>query len=260
MNQHFNNQHQLQQRFTVGWRAIVAGLVLVAVAGCARPPVAEIASAEAALQSARDAGAARLAPEPLAEADALMLETYRQNDDKNYDEARDTAIETRSKAEYARDLALRSGASEDHADGDGGRLQVKTEAETRAIIAEEEIGSGTMEEGSRLSSLEPVYFAFDDYSVAKDELPKIESAAVWLKENPSATIQVEGHTDERGSSDYNFALGSRRADSVRQILASHGIEAPRIRTRSYGEEIPAQPGHDDESWAANRRAEFVVLQ
>lgn len=243
--------------------ALIAGLA----AACAHPPVEEIASAEAALQAAREAEAPKYAPEPYGEAENLMTQTYRFNDLKDYENARTSAVETREKAEFARDLALRNraGAAEDdkqQMDGEQTAAEdtgVNTAAETAEAVQSEAIGAGALDEGSRLADLQPVLFDFDDYTVRADQLPKVEAAAEWLKQNPAARIQLEGHTDERGSTDYNLALGSRRANAVRQVLQTLGVDGSRIDVRSYGEELPADPGHDEAAWARNRRVEFVIL-
>ena len=81
-----------------------------------------------------------------------------------------------------------------------------------------------------------------------------------LKRNPSWVVTIEGHCDERGTAEYNLALGERRANAARAYLVSLGIPADRLRTISYGKEFPFDPGHDEAAWARNRRAHFVVTQ
>ncbi len=233
------------------------------VAGCAKPPVEEIAAAEAAIRDARAAEAPVYAPEAFAEAEQSMTDTYRLSDAKDYGAARDKAIETRALAERARDLALSAKRRRDDAaaaQSDGGRLSTRSAGETAAEISATSIGGGAMDEGARIGALAPVLFAFDDYSVGEAELPKVQAAADWLSANVAARVRLEGHTDERGSADYNVTLAGRRAESVRQLLANYGVDAARIETRAYGEEMPADPGHDAAAWAANRRVEFVLHQ
>lgn len=240
--------------------AIVALITLAA--GCAKPPLEEIASAEAALQAAREAEAPKYAPQPYGEAENLMAETYRLNDLKDYENTKTKAIATRDKADEARALALKNRgkrAADDEAAASVGSTGASAAA-TRAKIESEEIGKGAMDEGARIRSLDSVYFAFDDYTISSSEMAKVQAAAAWLKANPTAKVKIEGHTDERGSNDYNFALGSRRANAVRQMLATLGIEANRMATQSFGEETPADPGHNEAAWARNRRADFVVSQ
>jgi peptidoglycan-associated lipoprotein len=103
-----------------------------------------------------------------------------------------------------------------------------------------------------------VYFAFDDYTVSMDAQATLNQLAERLKANKSAVVQIEGHCDERGSTEYNIALGQRRAQSVKDYLVRLGVEESRLSTISYGEEKPASDGHDEAAWSKNRRAEFVV--
>jgi len=104
----------------------------------------------------------------------------------------------------------------------------------------------------------PVYFDYDSSQVAESERSKIETVSKHLKQNNSVAVIIEGNCDERGSNEYNLTLGERRAQAIRDYLAGLGIEADRIQTKSYGEEKPANPGHDEAAWAANRRGEFVL--
>jgi peptidoglycan-associated lipoprotein len=105
---------------------------------------------------------------------------------------------------------------------------------------------------------EHVYFAFD--SSALDEMAQetLRQKAQYLNDNPDMQVTVEGHCDERGTNDYNLALGDRRANSAKGFLVNLGVEASRLTTVSYGEERPLDPRSNEEAWAKNRRAQFVV--
>ena len=103
-----------------------------------------------------------------------------------------------------------------------------------------------------------VYFDYNKYNIKTSEAPKLSSIADWMRENPSKHLLMEGHCDERGSNEYNLALGEQRSLSVRRYLISLGIEAERLHTVSYGEERPVAYGHDEESWSQNRRSEFLI--
>ena len=107
--------------------------------------------------------------------------------------------------------------------------------------------------------LKDVHFDFDRYEVRSGDEEILKEDAAWLKKNPKTKVQVEGHCDERGTVEYNLALGERRANYIKQYLVSLGIAADRISTISYGKERPLDPGHDEEAWAKNRRVHFVVL-
>lgn len=102
----------------------------------------------------------------------------------------------------------------------------------------------------------PVYFAFDSSVIKKEFHDPLVQMASRLKES-NATIQIEGHCDERGTVDYNIALGNRRAHAVKSFLEQMGVSAANLSTISYGEERPAVDGHNEEAWRMNRRAEFV---
>ena len=110
-------------------------------------------------------------------------------------------------------------------------------------------------------ALETVYFDFDKSDLrqdARDILSK--NAEALLKSVPDAKVKIEGHCDERGSDEYNLALGDRRAKSVAKYLSTLGVQADRISTISFGKEKPAVQGHDEAAWAKNRRAEFVIVK
>lgn len=104
----------------------------------------------------------------------------------------------------------------------------------------------------------PVYFAFDDYSLDSSSQAQLNKLNEYLKANGKAVVQVEGHTDERGSVEYNLALGQRRAQSAKNYLVQLGTDASRLPTISYGEERPAVEGADESAWSKNRRDEFVL--
>ena len=106
----------------------------------------------------------------------------------------------------------------------------------------------------------PVYFGFDSTVVPQDELGKIDAVAQHLTAKTDRVVVVEGNCDERGSSEYNMALGENRAIIIRNYLVQSGITADRIQTRSYGAEKPAVDGHDESAWAKNRRGEFAIFQ
>ncbi len=107
--------------------------------------------------------------------------------------------------------------------------------------------------------VENVLFDYDSAQVNESERAKVESAASILKSNSGVDVVIEGHCDERGSSEYNMALGERRALAIRAALINLGIDGNRIQTRSYGEERPVAQGHDESAWRLNRRGEFVFF-
>ena len=104
-----------------------------------------------------------------------------------------------------------------------------------------------------------IYFDFDRSSIRTSERSKLDAIAKVLKSKTETKIQIEGHCDERGTEEYNRTLGERRALAAREYLIRSGINADRIFTISYGEDKPADPGHNEEAWAKNRRDEFILL-
>ena len=108
--------------------------------------------------------------------------------------------------------------------------------------------------------LEKVYFDFDSATLSDSARSTITANAAVITRNPGVKVRVEGHCDERGSDEYNLAIGERRAKAAAQYLKSLGVGAERITTVSFGKEKPADPGHDEAAWAKNRRDEFIVVR
>ncbi len=102
-----------------------------------------------------------------------------------------------------------------------------------------------------------VYFDFDRSEIRPEYVDTLRAHAEYLVNTPSARVVIEGHCDERGSREYNIALGERRANSVKRFLEAEGVSPAQLDTVSYGEERPVDPGHNEEAWAKNRRAELV---
>ena len=107
--------------------------------------------------------------------------------------------------------------------------------------------------------LAPIFFDFDKYDLRPDDAVILRRNADQLLENPMAIIRIEGHCDERGTVEYNLALGEKRARTAMQFLVDMGVDPSRLSIVSYGEEKPLDLGHDERAWAKNRRAEFVLV-
>ncbi len=108
------------------------------------------------------------------------------------------------------------------------------------------------------NALKTIHFNFDKYNVRSEDAPLMQQNASWLKANPNVNVIVEGNTDERGTNEYNMALGERRAKAGKDYLVNLGIDANRVSTVSFGEERPVNPGHDETAWFQNRRDDFAV--
>ncbi len=127
-------------------------------------------------------------------------------------------------------------------------------------VGEAAIDSRPLDELNKEGLLKPVFFEYDQSELSTESQKALEANADVMKRNPSWVVTIEGHCDERGTAEYNLALGERRANSARAYLVSLGVPADRLRTVSYGKEFPFDPGHDAAAWARNRRAHFVVTQ
>lgn len=129
-------------------------------------------------------------------------------------------------------------------------VEEKQEVETQEEVVEYKVPDMVMQED--------IYYEFDKSNLTPMAQDNLLRKAEWLRENPDATVTIEGHCDERGTNEYNLALGDRRAESAKAFLTDLGIDPLRLTTISYGEERPVDPRSDEEAWAKNRRAHFVV--
>ena len=125
-------------------------------------------------------------------------------------------------------------------------------------VAEDSIAGRSLDDLNRDSPLKPLFFALDQSDVDADGQRVLQENAAIMKKYPSWQITIEGHCDERGTAEYNLALGERRALAAKNYLVSLGIPADKIKTVSYGKEFPFDPGHEDSAWSKNRRAHFVI--
>lgn len=120
------------------------------------------------------------------------------------------------------------------------------------------IGDRSLDDINKQSPLQPVFFELDSSEISAEGQKTLAANAEVLKKYPSWVVSIEGHCDERGTAEYNLALGERRALAARTYLVSLGLDAGRLRTVSYGKEFPFDPNHSEDAWAKNRRAHFVV--
>ena len=166
--------------------------------------------------------------------------------------------------EATADVAAPSEAEEGMADGMDTMSEADMLAE-RAMVAEEQARQAAALQEAEMAQMaeaafvnEDIHFAFDSFLLDAEAERILGDKAAWLQDNADASVQIEGHCDERGTSAYNLALGERRANAVQQYLMVLGIAADRLSTISYGEEQPLAPGHDEAAWSRNRRAHFVI--
>lgn len=125
-------------------------------------------------------------------------------------------------------------------------------------VTDDRVSSKSLDDLNRDSPLKPIFFGYDSAELDEASQKIAQTNAGVLRANATWVVTVEGHSDERGTAEYNLALGERRAASVKDYLVSLGISADRVRVVSYGKEFPFDPGHDEAAWAKNRRGHFVV--
>ncbi len=125
-------------------------------------------------------------------------------------------------------------------------------------VKEDTMSSRSLDDLNRDSPLKPIFFEYDSAELTPEGQKILNGDAEFLKKYPTWVITIEGHCDERGTAEYNLALGERRAVAARTYLVSLGIPADRVKTVSYGQEFPFDPGHTEEAWAKNRRDHFVI--
>jgi peptidoglycan-associated lipoprotein len=125
-------------------------------------------------------------------------------------------------------------------------------------VREDAIASASLDDLNRNSPLKPVFYELDSSELNAVGQKTLDDNAALLKRYPSWAVTIEGHCDERGTAEYNLALGERRAVAARAYLVAQGISADRLRIVSYGKEFPFDPGHDESAFAKNRRAHFVI--
>ena len=126
------------------------------------------------------------------------------------------------------------------------------------IPAEDDISGKSIDDLNRDSPLGPLFFELDSSDVSADGQKVLQENAAIMKKYPTWSVTIEGHCDERGTAEYNLALGERRALAAKTYLVSLGIPADKVKTVSYGKEFPFEAGHDDGAWSKNRRAHFVI--
>jgi peptidoglycan-associated lipoprotein len=129
-----------------------------------------------------------------------------------------------------------------------------------AAMPEESIETTPLDVLNTKGYLKDAYFDYDQSDLRDDARSALSGNAEWLKRFPSIQVLIEGHCDERGSEEYNLALGERRAASVKQYLQTLGVSAARMDTVSFGESKPGVQGHDESAWKWNRRGEFKVIK
>ncbi len=144
-----------------------------------------------------------------------------------------------------------------------GQESIRLEQESTSLSSLEAFRTGkeipSVPRTSQSSPLKDVYFEFDRYNLRPDAREGLKANVEWLKANRSVRVEIEGHADERGTNEYNLALGARRTQAVKDYLTTLGVSLDRLSTISYGEELPVCREKTEECWQKNRRAHFVII-
>ena len=139
-------------------------------------------------------------------------------------------------------------------------MKVEDKGEAMGVVESLDSKPLGVSEGRTTEGMLPVYFDFDSSDIRKDQGARVELNADFIKKQKDYDIKIEGNCDQRGTNEYNMALGERRALSAKKYLINLGVDESKLRTISYGEERVLLHGHDELSWAQNRRADFVVIE
>jgi peptidoglycan-associated lipoprotein len=137
--------------------------------------------------------------------------------------------------------------------------RARAEAERRQRVADSLAALGRTTEAVKTILATMIHFDYDKAIIRAGDAAVLDQKVAILQANAALRVRISGHCDERGSDEYNLALGNRRATAAKQYLVSHGIDPSRVETASYGEERPIDSGHDENAWAQNRRDEFEIL-
>lgn len=240
-------------KFIIGMFSVI----MIALMGCAKPPLNDIADAKAALESARIAGAQTYAPKEYSSAEGYVNKAESDLGTRQYREAKIEALTGKQLADTARQMAL--DRSKGTPENTGGQITAPSSLADIGIQENSIVGKGSLGTGIVIKQLKMIHFAFDDYSLSNEAQQILMENARWLGAHPDIKVQIEGHCDERGSEEYNLALGEKRAIAARDYLIQLGVKKDSMSVISYGKERPLNPAHNEQAWAENRRDEFVII-
>jgi peptidoglycan-associated lipoprotein len=156
-------------------------------------------------------------------------------------------------------IAAAEKARQDSIAAAGAAAREEAERVARQRTADSLAALGRTTEAVRTMLATMIHFDYDKSNIRSDDAGALDQKVAILRANPNLTIRIAGHCDERGSDEYNLALGNRRATAAKGYLVNHGIDAGRVETQSFGKERPLDPGHNEEAWSKNRRDEFAIL-
>lgn len=257
----------------VRW-VLMIGVLYLGMMGasvCGKNAKIQIDSANNALEQARAVGAKEYAPNEYSSAENSLLMARQDYDKRRYKSAEEQAKAAEAQAKLAQQRALEEKARRQEEERKREEAEAKARAEAEAAaggynisslpsdtVAEPPIPPSSLEEEARVA-LYDIHFDYDSASLSDSAKEILKINADWLQAHPTVRVEIEGHCDERGSEEYNLALGAKRAKAVYDYLVKLGVDPNRMRYISYGESVPVDPGHDETAWAQNRRVHFAIL-
>lgn len=227
-----------------GWLSWLLVLMLMLAAGCGQPPEKALDDAEKALREA--VVVSECAEVEFQEAEAALAEARRLVEEGDYDAAEVMAKKARALAERAQQVGQERWED-----------CQKAKNPPAATASNEPDPIDLLLKDGKLAT---VYFDFNESTLSAQAQDTLQKNAEWMRRNPTAKVTVAGHCDERGTTEFNIALGERRSQTVRKYMIQLGIDDSRLGSVSYGAEVPAVAGNAEESHSRNRRAEFIVQQ
>jgi len=226
---------------------LLAMLAVLATTACGGPPRKALADAQAALTDASNA--AECAPEQYAAARKMLERARAASAAEEYDEAKELALSAKRLADKA-EMSAQANLSKCKERQRLADMEPEEPEEEPQPLMEPAFTDGW--------TLTTIYFGFNSTTLPEPEREKLSKNAQWINDNPDVQVTISGHCDDRGSTEYNLALGEQRAASVRKFLSTLGVESQRLAIISYGEEVPVDTSGSAGSYARNRRAEFRV--
>jgi peptidoglycan-associated lipoprotein len=247
------------RRKRYGWLAMICVLYvgMMGAGSCGKKALTAIGDAKTAVEQARDAGAPDAAPQQFQSAEDSLALAQQQYDKYQFKKSESSALLAESRAKEALELATKAQQEQEQ--------RAAEEAAKEAELSRSSLFGSTVESGATLleegqAALHDVHFDFDSGALSDAAMSILAINADWLVKHPSVRVEIEGHCDERGTEEYNLALGEKRAKAVSDTMVKLGVDASRMRTISYGESVPLDPGHTEEAWAKNRRAHFAIVR
>jgi peptidoglycan-associated lipoprotein len=231
-------------------------LVMVFAASCGKNAQKAIDEAQVAMNEAKDAGAEQYASDEYKGAEQMLGKAKDQFTGKDYKESEKSAVSAKDQAILAKNRAIERKAEADKlaADQAAAQQQAATTNYNVPTLGEQEV---PIDEQAK-AALKDINFDYDSADLSAEAKDILAGNEKWLEAHPDLNILIEGHCDERGTEEFNLALGEKRAKSVMDYMVSLGIGSGRLSVISYGESMPLDSGHDEAAWAKNRRAHFAI--